>query len=417
MAKRYPKVKPTFNEIATLEKHPYEYSFYRTGKDLVVRPFDEFLIEKGGLSAIKIYTRLLEDSTVQGAFKKLHQEIVSRDLIVTPFSEKKGDQVIADFVKNALENIDFDGITGSFLEAVIIGSRIGEIIWGKKGEQIIPLDIRFRDPRRFVYVVNEDSPGGYEMRMLTRENMSNGETLPTRKFLTFKYWISNDGDPYGAGLGRVLYPLVKFKRRALESEVIFSDRYSTPTAIATAPLNALASEIDILYDHLSNLSQETALIIPEGYSIDFLSASSSKTNIFMDIIDYCDNAINLLISGENEVGNVGAGSRASSEVANEVRVIMAKETSEMIHEFLRRSLIRWIVDFNFGTEYQAPFVRRDFSPPNESELSVNDVVMIVEKLGYKPPKSWLEDHFRITLEEIPQEEQPQEESKPGMFGL
>ena len=113
------------------------------------------------------------------------------------------------------------------------------------------------------------------MRIATREHPYIGEELPPRKFVVHRYWAQNNGDPYGAGLGRILYPLVKFKRRALESQLLYSDRFSNPTAVAKAPLSATAVEVDTLYDHLSNLSQETALVLPEGFDLEFVTPGGS----------------------------------------------------------------------------------------------------------------------------------------------
>jgi phage gp29-like protein len=50
-------------------------------------------------------------------------------------------------------------------------------------------------------------------------------------------------------------------------------------------------------------------------------------DVFKNLIDYIDKEISVLICGENEAGQAEAGSRASSQVANTVRVVKASELS------------------------------------------------------------------------------------------
>jgi hypothetical protein len=197
-------------------------------------------------------------------------------------------------------------------------------------------------------------------------------------------------------MGRILYPLVKFRRRAIESYVLYGDRYATPTAVAKAPLSASTRELDTLYGHLSNLSQETAMILPEGYELEFVVPTGSP-EVFKNLIDYIDKEISLIICGENEAGQAEAGSRASSQVANTVRVVRASEISEALSHTLTQTLIRWIVDLNFGMDVAAPSLTREFRI-EESPLTMPDVSLLIQS-GYTPRKEWLERHFRVELED------------------
>ncbi|MFZ9244633.1 MAG: phage portal protein family protein, partial [Burkholderiaceae bacterium] len=347
--------------------------------DAIVRPNDELLIAKGGLQALNVYRRLLTDSTVQSAFSKVAQEVTSRELIVDPVSDLPGDIAVKDFVEFALGKLNMDTLFRAMMEAYITGYTVAEVIWAQTPRGVLPVDVRVRDSRRFIFQASEDGDMGYTMRMLTKEQMEKGIELPARKFIVHRHWATHDGDPYGSGLGRILYPLVKFKRRAIESEVLFSDRFATPTAIATAPLSATVDEINTLYGHISNLSQETALILPEGFTLDFANPQGSP-EVFTGLRDSLTAEITTLIAGEAETGDKGAGSRASSEVANDVRVVRAKELSESLCAELNQTLVRWIVDLNYGTNVQAPVIFRQFQTESDSQLTMADVAMMVEKM-------------------------------------
>ena len=417
MAQRFKTAPVPSGEVARYTSDPYNLSsIYMFGSsspftgqgNTIVRPNDDLLIQKGGNRALVVYQRLLYDEQVQSCFRKLMQEVTSRPWYVQQYSDKPGDLAVRDFVAEVLEEMPLDDIYTGMAEALITGFSVGEIMWKKTKRGVIPFDIRMRDQRRFVFQEEEDAVNGFTMRCLTFNRMFEGVELPQRKFIVSRYWVSHNGDPYGAALGRILYPLVKFRRRAIESYVLYGDRYATPTAVAKAPLSASTRELDTLYGHLSNLSQETAMILPEGYELDFVVPQGSP-EVFKNLIDYIDKEISLVICGEDEAGQAEAGSRASSQVANTIRVVRASEISEMLSQTLTQTLIRWIVDLNFGVDVAAPVLTREFRI-EESPLTMPDVSLLIQS-GYTPRKEWIERHFRVELEE----KQAEDAEQPTQF--
>jgi phage gp29-like protein len=405
MAQRFRTAPVPSGEVSSYVSDPYNLSsIYMFGSsspfagqgNTIVRPNDDLLIAKGGNRALSVYMRLLYDEQVQGCFAKLLQEVTSRPWFVQQYSDKPGDIAIRDFVAETLEEMALDDIYKGMAECIITGFSVVEIMWKKTGRGVIPYDVRMRDQRRFVFQEEEKAQTGFTMRCLTFNRMFEGVELPSRKFIVNRYWVSHNGDPYGSSLGRILYPLVKFRRRAIESYVLYGDRYATPTAVAKAPLSASTRELDTLYDHLSNLSQETAMILPEGYELEFVVPSGSP-DVFKNLIDYIDKEISVLLCGENEAGQAEAGSRASSQVANIVRVVKASELSEMLSHTLSQTLIRWIVDLNFGTDVAAPTLTREFRI-EESTLTMPDIALMIQS-GFTPQKEWIERHFRVELED------------------
>jgi hypothetical protein len=153
-----------------------------------------------------------------------------------------------------------------------------------------------------------------------------------------------------------------------------------------------------LYDHLSNLSQETALVLPEGFELEFVNPGGSPET-FQQLRESISAEINTLIAGEDEAGQADSGSRASSEVAQTVRRARAKDLSELISQTLNTSLIRWIVDLNYGTDVESPKIYRDFDPKEDVQLTMADTAILVKDLGLKPTVQWVTDRFDVELEE------------------
>jgi hypothetical protein len=80
-----------------------------------------------------------------------------------------------------------------------------------------------------------------------------------------------------------------------------------------------------------------------------------------------------------------------------VRVIRASELSESLSKTLTQTLVRWIVDLNFGTDVAAPYLTREFRI-EESPLTMPDVALLIQS-GYTPRKEWIERHFRVELQQ------------------
>jgi hypothetical protein len=82
----------------------------------------------------------------------------------------------------------------------------------------------------------------------------------------------------------------------------------------------------------------------------------------------------------------------------------------MLSHTLTQTLIRWIVDLNFGTDVAAPVLTREFRI-EESPLTMPDVSLLIQS-GYTPRKEWIERHFRVELEE---KKEGGEEGQPTTF--
>jgi hypothetical protein len=78
----------------------------------------------------------------------------------------------------------------------------------------------------------------------------------------------------------------------------------------------------------------------------------------------------------------------------------------MLSQTLTQTLVRWIVDLNFGMDVAAPYLTREFRI-EESPLTMPDVSLLIQS-GYTPRKEWIERHFRVELEEKSQKQEAEE---------
>jgi phage gp29-like protein len=404
--------------LAGYKGDPYAFagtSYLASG--LILPRRDDILIEEGGGGprAIEKYMRLFNDSQVISAWEKLTGEIVQRKWEVDPASSSDRDEEVAEFVRQVIyrmgtntrqsygkemlvsSNSAFDTFIKGLCESIILGIGIGEICWMRQGNYIVPAEIKIRDPRRFIFVLNED--GTISPRLMTVNSPVEGIPLPLRSTVIHRHWsYSSFMDPYGAGLGRQLYNLVEFRRTLLSFWLQYADKHTTPTAVGKFSLGTPDEEVDSLFTALQRLGQETALVIPDEMSVEWLE-NQGRTEVYEKLIEYVDQQISFIINGENTVGQEtgNVGSYARDQVSDSVRMRKAKAFSEELDETLNSTLLRWIVELNYPGA-PVPRLRRNFDDLEQREDPVKVVQMLtqLQAVGYEVKDlDWVRDKLEI----------------------
>jgi phage gp29-like protein len=415
---RYFRLGVTQGSLAGYKADPYAFagtSFYNTGQILPRR--DDILLEEGGGGprSIEKYMRLFNDSHIIAAWEKITGEIVQRKWEIDPASPSDKDEEIAEFVRQVLRrmgtntrqsygremlvtsNSAFDTFIRGMCESIILGMSIGEICWMRQGDYIVPSEIKIRDPRRFLFVLNED--GSMSPRLITIESPVDGIPLPLRSMVIHRHWAySNFMDPYGSGLGRQLYSLVEFRRTLLAFWLQYADKHTTPTAVGKFSLGTPDEEVDALFSALQRLGQETAIVIPDEMSVEWLE-SQGRSEVYEKLIEYVDQQISFVLNGENTVGQEtgNVGSYARDQVSDSVRMRKAKAFSEELDETINATLIRWIVELNYPGN-AIPRIRRNFDDLEQRDDPVKIVQMLtqLQAVGYEVKDlDWVRDKLEI----------------------
>lgn len=396
---------------------------------------DDILIEEGGGGprAIEKYMRLFNDSHIISAWEKITGEIIQRKWEVDPASPSDKDEEVAEFVRQVLKrmgtnsrqaygkemlvtsNSAFDTFIKGMCESMILGISIGEICWMRQGNYIVPSEIKIRDPRRFLFILNED--GTVSPRLVTVDSPIEGLPLPLRSMIIHRHWCySNFMDPYGTGLGRQLYSLVEFRRTLMSFWLQYADKHTTPTAIGTFSLGTPDEEVEALFRSLQRLGQETAIVIPNEMDIKWLE-SQGRAEVYEKLIEYVDQQISFVLNGENTVGQEtnNVGSYARDQVSDSVRMRKAKAFSEELDETINSTLIRWIVELNYPG-CAVPRLRRNFDDLEQREDPVKVVQMLtqLQAIGYEVKDlDWVRDKLEIpSLSKVPQPD-PTQMGVPG----
>lgn len=415
---RYFSLGVSQGSLAGYKADPYAFAgtpYLNVGTILPRR--DDILIEEGGGGprAIEKYMRLFNDSHIIAAWEKLTGEIIQRKWEIDPASPSDKDEEVAEFVRQVLKrmgtntrqsygkemlvssNSAFDTFVRGMCESLILGMSVGEVCWMKQGNYIVPSEIKIRDPRRFLFVLNED--GTIAPRLMTVSSPVEGIPLPLRSMVIHRHWAySNFMDPYGSGLGRQLYSLVEFRRTLLSFWLQYADKHTTPTAVGKFSLGTPEEEVNSLFTGLQRLGQETAIVIPNEMSIDWLQ-SQGRVEVYQGLVEYVDQQISFVINGENTVGQEtgNVGSYARDQVSDSVRMRKAKAFSEELDETINSTLVRWIVELNYPGA-AIPRLRRNFDDLEQRDDPVRIVQMLtqLQAIGYEVKDlDWVRDKLEI----------------------
>ncbi|MDA8086540.1 MAG: DUF935 family protein [Nitrospiraceae bacterium] len=376
---------------------------YYTGK-ILLNPDKTLRTE--GLQNTELYEDLLRDALVRSNLQTRRLAVIGKEWDITPGGDRRQDQKIADYVERVLLNFDFDAARYALLQGILTGFKVSEVMWEYSEGDVWIKEMIAKPCRRWSFGLKR------ELRMLTRANTFEGSPVPDRKFQVFRS-VSDNGSPYGDGLGSALYWLVWFKKNAIKFWMVFSEKFGSPTAVGTYPAGTTKEQQDALLQALAAVQQEAAIKIPESMKISLLEAqrSGSLANYEM-LCSFFNQEITTLIMGQTlttasgHSGRSGSGGQAAAQTHEEVREDYLKADADLLSNQLNNQLIRWLVDFNFPAVKNYPkFWIRTAQEADLKPLADRDAV--IQKMGLRFPASYLYETYGI-----PQPEEGDEIATP-----
>ncbi len=326
-----------------------------------LQPTDDTLIKRGGAKGLALYDEIERDTHAWAVLQKRKKTLVAREWEVEAGGEDQIDIDAAEFVRTQLERLAFDRLSEDLLDATLKGFAISEIIWAREDNHIIPERIVSHDQRRFVFDVD------WKPRLLTMSNMTDGEQLPERKFITHRHGVKGN-NPYGLGLGTRLFWPVLFKREGVKYWLTFLEKFASPTVISEIPFGLPDDVQAALLQTLEGIVQSTAATVPIGTMPQYLEASRSGTVSYEDWCKYWDKQLSVGTLGETLTTDIGDnGSKAASQTHADILELLVDADGDLLADTLQATLLKWMIEYNFAGA-KVPKVWRVRSA-NEVELA------------------------------------------------
>ena len=318
------------DEIATRKR---SINFYSLGSYL---PDPDIVLRKQGKD-VKIYRELFCDPHVFACIQSRKAGVLSLEWEINRGLDKAKD---AELVEELLKKLDIHKLINDILDATLFGFQPIEIMWGKVGNYVLPLELKAKPSEWFCF--DEENL----LKFRTKEHYW-GEELPPKKFLCPQNNPSYD-NPYGERvLSRVFWP-VTFKKGGLKFWVVFTEKYGMPHLIGKHPRGATKEETDNLADLLEQMVQDAIAVIPDDSSVEIQEANkSSSAAIYEQLIDKMNAEISKAILGQTLTTEIGSnGSYAASNTHMGIRQDIIDSDKKLVEQTINQ-LIQWIYEINF----------------------------------------------------------------------
>lgn len=326
----------------------------------LLTPDDTVLTYKGGDYAL--YRETLRDDACMAPFAQRRLAVTKCEWQVDAGADDPLSKAAADWMREQLQELEWDRITDGMLYARWYGHSVAECLFQPDlvEGKVTLADIRVRDRARFAYANDRGAP------FIWRQDLGRWWRLPERKMWTLSAGADHDDSPYGLGLAHYCYWPVFFKRNNIKFWLVFLEKFGMPTAVAKMP----AGQYDNVQQRnkvraaLQAMASENGVILPEGTEFEFINAMRSGTQDYDNMRAAMDNALAKVIVGQTASQQGTPGKLGNEELQAEVKNDLVKADADMVCGSFNRSVARWLTEWNFPGA-KPPRVWRMVDPPED----------------------------------------------------
>ncbi len=139
--------------------------------------------------------------------------------------------------------------------------------------------------------------------------------------------------------------------------MIFNEKFGSPTVVGKYRPGASDEDRNRLFDVIDSLQNDTGVTVPESVTLELLEAQrSGNAATYKDLADWCNDEISKIVLGATLTSGEGrrSGSNALGAVHDRVRSEYIEADARALENVINTQLVRWLVDFNFGPDVEAP---------------------------------------------------------------
>lgn len=325
-------------------------------KLLYYMPNPDVTLQNTGES-IRVIEEMKTDPHIFAKLEELKSKVLSKEWQIIPASQSASDVKIADFIRDTIElNLDLNNDLSELLTALEYGFSVSEIVWKLDDTgYYIPESLKGRSQSRFAF--------NGQNQLIDLTNMTTLD-MPY-KFIVFRNAIINE-NPYGQSILTRCYWSWKFKKLGWQFWINLLEKFSVPS---------IAALFDVDYSDETKLKELTTLISEELAKIDSGSSGAfgnvrdikvldvaGNGEAFQQLILLCNNEISKAITGSTLTSDTQAnGNRSLGETHEETLDSRASKITTKLEAIINRTLIKWIVELNFGLNVIAPRFKFDLS--------------------------------------------------------
>ncbi|MBO2656173.1 DUF935 family protein [Shewanella algae] len=327
-----------------------------------------------------VFDAIMADSHVIGELRAVRAGLLTFDYRIDAGDENDPKSVAAaELCREWLSFKPAEGMTWPDVfwnmgTAVLRGFRVHELVWEYDKGRLLPKEILDRPNRRFRF--DRDN----HLRLLTKDAPSEGMVSEPYRFLLTRHMPSTE-NPYGRSLLSSCYWPYTFKHGGFRLFYKFCERHGLPWPVGRYPQGTIQSEIDSFVDALVQMLEDGAIAIPEGNSIELMTADAQGSKLVQhELIDICNREMSKALTSQTLATEQSSnGSRAAGEVGRE-REQSVNDSDRTIIEAAMEQAFEWITEFNFGPDVTPPtFIFYRESAPTESTAKMLETAARLSK--------------------------------------
>lgn len=296
---------------------------------------------------------LREDSRAGTNNKKRSQLLLSKGINVLPNEENPQGQTHKEFVDRAFEMFPVKKNIAKIANGIAYGFQALQLLYKEVDGWIYPCDFRMLPHKDFRIKTNMHIQyNGTLYRNPEQWMVDLFQKYPYR-FIWHTHEAAPNNDPRGVATFARAYWYWKFKNQDLASWVKLVERYGSPSLIAIfkelGKFDTVEEKANFLAKQLTKLKYSSTGAMTGVEEIKMLETNSDG-DVFDKLATLCNDEIDMATLGTTMLSAPKGGSYALADVHGEVLKLQTQADGEAIAETLNNTLIKWMIDLNFGEQ-------------------------------------------------------------------
>lgn len=364
--------------FVTAEEQFNKFLSYMPNPDHVLNSTDEQL---------EIVEEMLSDAHIVAKLEELKNGVLSREWQITPGDNSPlAEEIAARVTEIVAEELDIDNDLEELITALEYGYAISEVIWKEEGAEWLPESLKGRRQTRFRF--KSDGTPVFQKNGLWKE------LKQEYKFIVFRPYSLNE-NPYGRSILMPCYWPWKFKRAGWKFWLVMMDKFGVPSILALFNTEEqdeekLRERAAMIAAELEKLESSSAIALANVEKTEMV-ANSGTSEDFKTFLELCNSEMSKAITGSILTSDAGThGSYAQSQTHNQTKDIKTRRLARKLAHCISRTLIRWIVELNWGEGVPLPRFSFDME-----ELPAFETLEKAINLGIPVSKRALYEKYNI----------------------
>lgn len=301
------------------------------------------------------YDAIMSDAHVIGELRSMRSGLLSYTprVVAAQGADNGSKQTLAlELCKQLLSRVPAPGMQWSDViwnmgTAVLRGYRVHEVDWQYDDGYLLPAAILDRPNRRFKFDTDN------QLKLLTKAQPTDGEKTEPYRYLVSRHMPSTE-NPYGQALLSSCFWPYTFKHGGWKFLYQFCERYGLPWPIGRFPEGTNEHDQNELLERLLDMLESSAAVIPQGDSVELLTANQNGELVQESMIHLCNSEMSKALTSQTLATEMRkVGSNAASKTHHE-REQVVQASDRAIIEATMNQVFADITRFNCGDDILPP---------------------------------------------------------------